>query len=300
MRSVDEIGNELYALPPAAFTSARDTAVAQARQRGDQEGARTLAALKRPTQGAHLVNLLALRQPDVIDELIALGEAIRSAQGTVSAADLRDLTTRRRAAVGTALAACRSLATEESGEPTAAQLAEAESTLGAAMADPDAAELVRSGRVVKALSYAGFGAGFGTTAPLRAPTGGQAVREPKPVRSGAQAGRPGTKAVRAEPEAPAGPEPESADVARQRRVAEQAAWERLAQAEADLNAAQAEERTANEDMDRIADEITQLRADLDAAGRRVRTARGARQAAERAASLARREVAALSTEERGR
>lgn len=278
MRSVDDIAGDLYALPPAEFVAARDAAVASAREAGDRDSARRLAALKRPTQGAHLVNLLALRRPEVVAELIELGERIRAAQGTVAAAELRDLSTQRRTAIAAALRLCRSLAAEAgSGEPTAQQLGEAEATLAAAMADEDAAATVRSGRVVKALSYAGFGAGFGATAPVRAPAG-RAVR-PQPV---------GDAAAESTVDH---------DAARARRQAQRAAWERLARAEAGVATAQEQERAAHDEMDRIADELTRLRGALDAASKRARVARTARQAAERELALARRE--AISTEEDG-
>jgi len=263
MPSTDEIADQLYTLPPAEFTSARDEAVANARGAGDRAAAKDLAALKRPTQGAHLVNLLALRDPEVVAELVALGQEIRAAQGSVAATQLRDLSTKRRSAIGAALRRCRSLAAEAgSGEPTAQQLAEAEATLAAAMADDAAADLVRSGRVVKALSYAGFGAGFGATGPVRAPTA-------PPVRSA--------------------PAPAA-------RAQDDAARERLARAEAALGAAREQERVAHEEMDRISDEITRLRTALDTASKKARDARNSRQAAERAFTLARREV---STEEGG-
>lgn len=296
VRSVDEVGDELYALPPAAFTTARDAAVAQARADGDPAAARQIAALKRPTQGAFLVNLLALRRPDVVADLIALGERIRDAQGTVSAADLRELTTQRRAALADALALCRSLAAESgAGEPSAAQLGEASETLAAAMADPASADLVRAGRVVKALSYAGFGGGFGTAAPVSSAGGaaarraaGQAERPPaQPVRSAAQQRGRGDEAG-AEP----GADEQAAEAERQRREQERAAWERLARAEAALATAQAQERAANEELDRIADEITRLRAALDAATQRARSTRTLRQAAERELAAARRDVSA--------
>lgn len=278
MRSVDDIAGDLYALPPAEFVAARDAAVASAREAGDRDSARRLAALKRPTQGAHLVNLLALRRPEVVAELIELGERIRAAQGTVAAAELRDLSTQRRTAIAAALRLCRSLAAEAgSGEPTAQQLGEAEATLAAAMADEDAAATVRSGRVVKALSYAGFGAGFGATAPVRAPAG-RAVR-PQPVGDAAAESTVDRDATRA------------------RRQAQRAAWERLARAEAGVATAQEQERAAHDEMDRIADELTRLRGALDAASKRARVARTARQAAERELALARRE--AISTEEDG-
>ncbi len=282
MRSVDDIAGDLYALPPAEFVAARDAAVAEVREAGDRDAAKQLAALKRPTQGAHLVNLLALRRPDTVAELIGLGERIRAAQGTVSAAELRDLSTQRRTAIAAALRLCRSLAVEAgSGEPTAQQLGEAEATLAAAMADESAAATVRSGRVVKALSYAGFGAGFGATAPMRAPAG---------------------RAVRPQPVGDAGPESTvdkdaAKDAEQARRQAQRAARERLARAEAGVATAQEQERAAHEEMDRIADELTRLRGALDAASKRARVARTARQAAERELALARRE--AMSTEEDG-
>lgn len=278
MRSVDDIAGDLYALPPAEFVAARDAAVASAREAGDRDAAKRLAALKRPTQGAHLVNLLALRRPDTVAELIALGERIRAAQGTVPAAELRDLSTKRRTAIAAALRLCRSLAAEAgSGEPTAQQLGEAEATLAAAMADDEAAATVRSGRVVKALSYAGFGAGFGATAPMRAPAG-RTVR-PQPVGDAAAESTVDKDAEQA------------------RRQAQRAARERLARAEAAVATAQEQEHAAHEEMDRIADELTRLREALEAASKRARVARTARHAAERELALARRE--AMSTEEDG-
>jgi hypothetical protein len=271
MRSVDDIGDELYTLPPPMFTAARDAAVAQARAEGDTATARQLAALKRPTHGAYLVNLLALRRPEVVAELITLGEQIRTAQGTVSAAELRDLTARRRAALSAALAQCRALAADAgAAPPSAAQLAEAEATLAAAMADPAAARLVRTGRVVKALSYTGFGGGAGATSTVTS--------------------RPsGRRGPTAQP--PDRPSPDHGAELERRRAEEQAARERLAQAEAALAAAWDEERAATEEVDRITDEITRLRAALDEASHRARTARAARQAAERAVAAARRAVA---------
>lgn len=284
MRSVDDIGDELYALPPPMFTAARDAAVAQARAEGDVATARQLASLKRPTQSAYLVNLLALRRPDVVTELIDLGEQIRAAQGTVSAAELRALTTQRRTVLSAALARCRELAAEAgAAPPSAAQLAEAEATLAAAMADPAAAGLVRSGRVIKALSYAGFGGGAGATS---------ALTSRAPARRAEPSARPPADQGEAGPEdRPTAPE-DQAELERRRQAEQQAAREHLTQAEAALAAAREQERAANDEVDRIAEEISRLRAELDEASRRARTARAARQAAERAVAAARRTVAA--------
>ena len=269
MRSVQDLGDELYALAPAAFTSARDAFVGQARERGDRAAATELAGMKRPTQGAWLVNLLALRRPAAVGELIELGEEIRAAQGSVPPTQLRDLSARRRRALDAALADCTSLATD-AGEttPTRAQLGEVETTLVAAMADETAAEVVRAGRVIKALRYSGFGDGFGATAPAK--SGGA----PAAARAVAAGGRTASGA----PTRPAAdPDAVQREVAQRRAAAQQ----RLDEAEQKLATAEGAERDANAEVDRVTGEIARLREMLEAAQLDARAARQARLAAER-------------------
>jgi hypothetical protein len=278
MPSVQDLADELYALAPATFTAARDAYVAQARERGDRAAATELAGMKRPTQGAWLVNLLALRQPDAVAELIDLGEEIRAAQGTVPPTQLRDLSARRRRALDAALSLSATMATD-AGEsaPTRAQLGEVETTLAAAMADEAAAEVVRAGRVVKALRYSGFGDGFGATAPAR--SGGA------PPASHAAAA--GGRATAGAPPRPA------ADQDALRREAEQkraAAQQRLDEAEQALAAAEGAEREANAEVERVTGEIARLRERLEAAQLDARAARQARLAAERAFESAQRRM----------
>jgi hypothetical protein len=266
MRSVRDIGDELYALPPGAFTAARDRFIADARENGDRAAATQLAAMKRPTQAAWLVDLLALRRPDVVNDLIGLGEQIRTAQGSVPPAQLRDLSARRRRELDTALGLCSSLAAEAGeGEPTRQQLGEAEATLAAAMADDDAAALVRSGRVVKPLVYTGFGDGFGATVPTRAGSTPPAAR-PSPARETRIAERPTTD-----------------DTVRDRERAERkaAAEANLITAEQALDAARATERAANDEIERLTGEIARLRGLLETAQFDARAARQARIATER-------------------
>jgi hypothetical protein len=267
MASVRDIGDELYALPPGAFTAARDRHVAQARERGDRAGAAELAGLKRPTQAAWLVDLLALRRPDVVDELIGLGEEIRAAQGSVPSAQLRDLSARRRRELDSALGLCSTLATDAGDpEPTRQQLGEAEATLAAAMADDEAAALVRSGRVVKPLVYTGFGDGFGATAQARAGATPPATRPPS-----AREGRTATGRAPAD------------DAGRDRELAERkaAAQANLAEAERALDDARASERAANDEIDRWTGEIARIRGLLERAQLDARAARQTRIAAER-------------------
>jgi hypothetical protein len=88
----------------------------------------------------------------------------------------------------------------------------------------------------------------------------------------------------------AGPPERRPEIDSRQREEDRAARQRLAEAEAGVAAAQLQERSANEQMDQIADEITRLRGALDEAAKRARAARAARQAAERELHLARREV----------
>ncbi len=266
MRSVRDIGDELYALPPSAFTAARDRYVADAREHGERATATELAAMKRPTQAAWLVDLVALRRPDVIDELIGLGEQIRTAQGSVPPAQLRDLSARRRRELDTALGLCSSLAIEAGeDEPTRQQLGDAEATLAAAMADEQAAGLVRSGRVLKPLVYTGFGDGFGATAPTRSGATPLAAR-PSPAREVRTAGRtPADDAVR------------DRELAERKAAAEANVFS-AAQA---LDAARVTERAANDEIARLTGEIARLRGLVEAAQLEARAARQARIAAER-------------------
>jgi len=142
----------LYALAPEDFTAARDEAARQARAAGDPAAAKALKALRRPSVSAWLVNRLAAERPDLLEQLLALGPALAQAQAGGDAAALRALGRERRSLV----AAVTSVAVEGRGA-TGAVRAELSATLEAALADPASASAVRSGRLVRALSYAGLG-----------------------------------------------------------------------------------------------------------------------------------------------
>lgn len=145
---------DLYALAPEDFTAARDAAVKQARADGDRPRAKELAGLRRPTLPGHLVNLLVRAEPDLVTQLLELGAALADAQRSGSGSGLRELGEQRRALVSAVTARALELGDRET---TSAVRAEVEATLEAALADPAAAEAVRSGRLVRALSFAGFG-----------------------------------------------------------------------------------------------------------------------------------------------
>lgn len=133
--------------------------MAARRAAGDQAGAREIAKLRKPTVAAWLVNLLALRRPELVTEFVELSVALRAAQRDLRGARLRELSAQRRDAVVALVAETRALAIEASGGTPSGKLplAEVEATLTAALADAEVAERVRSGRLIRAASYAGFG-----------------------------------------------------------------------------------------------------------------------------------------------
>ncbi|WP_250027772.1 hypothetical protein [Paractinoplanes maris] len=154
--ATDDLIQRLYESPPDGFVAARTAAIEQARKAGDKETAKRLAALKKPTVAAWVVNLLALRKPELIEELVELSGALREAQRGLDGTALRELTNQRRQVVSALVTAAGKLARTE--EPSAKlPLGEVEATLTAALAEPEIAAQVRTGRLIRAATYAGFG-----------------------------------------------------------------------------------------------------------------------------------------------
>ena len=283
-RTALQIGDELYGLAPQAFTAARDAYIAEAKGVGNRTLATELAGWKRPSVAAGLVNLVALRRPDSVQGLIELGQAIREAQGNVTPIQLRDLSAQRRKELDAVVALAQSLAAERGdAAPSRAVLAEVESTFAAAMVDDAAASLVKSGRVVKSLSYSGFGqpAGdasadwgvFAASAPQRAaPVDEKAADKTAEKPTGKSVGK---KAAEEEAEQAAA---RAAAEAAQRRAAAEERMSRARQLLADTTTAQAE---AERHVQDLADQIAELSHQLDTAQRDARAARQARLAAER-------------------
>jgi hypothetical protein len=140
---VDEIADELYALPPEDFTAARDDAAKAAES---AELRKAVKALRKPTVAAYEVNRLVRERTADLEALLDLGDRMRAAMRG-DASEVRRLTEQRRDLV-------RSLV--DSGL-TAAVQQDVAATLEAATAEPDLGAAVRSGRLVKPLRYAGFG-----------------------------------------------------------------------------------------------------------------------------------------------
>jgi DNA repair exonuclease SbcCD ATPase subunit len=303
-----DIASDLYALPPEDFVPARDDAVKRARSAGDKQLATALSKLRRPTVGAWAVNLLARERPDLVDDLLDLGEELRSAQRNLRGDELRDLSLRRRKLISELARTAVGLARRRN-----LPVAEIEATLTAALADEEVAAAVRAGVLAKTVEYAGFGE---TPRPqLRLLQGGAAegardvaaidVGRSTSVRTG-KAGPDSPTSIsdaarkRAEREAAEREPVEQARREREERAKrEREAAEREAREErerAELEAAELAERKAaeREEARRQAAELKRARAaanrELLAARTELSEAEAARVAAERAVTAAKRRV----------
>ncbi|MGW0364459.1 hypothetical protein [Streptomyces sp. NPDC002990] len=147
---VEEIIDELYGLPPARFTSARDEAAAHAKRAGDRAAAKRIAALRRPTLAAWASNLLVRGKPSEVEQFLQLGQALRAAHRSLNGEELRALSHQQHVVIG-ALAREALRLTDEAGAPASETvLREVEQILYAVLAGPEAAEAWASGRLVKA------------------------------------------------------------------------------------------------------------------------------------------------------
>ena len=251
---------ELYRLAPEDFTAASDHAAKEAKAAGDAGTAKELKALRKPSVGAWLVNRLVQEQPDLVDQLLDLGPALAAAQADGDGDELRALGAQRRALVDAVV----STAGELAGRPVSAAVRdEVSSTLEAGLSDPGAAEAVRSGRLVRALSYAGFG--------------GVDLDGAVAVTAARSAAAPRKK------EAPRNDRPERI------AAAEAAALEAAGRLDDAVRACEAaeRERVAAEERARAADaEVARLRSALEQADTAARQARSERKSAAEAADKA--------------
>ncbi|HEU4542719.1 MAG TPA: hypothetical protein VFR23_16440 [Jiangellaceae bacterium] len=156
----EEIADELYGLRPDEFIEARDEHVARAKGDGNKALARDLGKLRRPTQAAWLVNALWRDRREDVEELLALTDDFGAAMAAGDGKQLQALTATRRELEGRLIQRATALAADAGAPAGADMLREVQETLGAALVSSEAAGQVRSGRLVRPLSYAGFGPGL--------------------------------------------------------------------------------------------------------------------------------------------
>ncbi|WIB33679.1 hypothetical protein [Curtobacterium sp. MCSS17_005] len=277
-----DVARELLLVAPQDFVAER-TARQRAVRKDDRALATAVGQLRKPAPAAWVIDLLA--HDSALDDAVDLGPALRKAQADADPDAIRTLR-RQRAEVVDALAQAGADLASDAGHPvTPAVLEQVRSTIEAAMADPHAGAVVRSGLLVTALESVGFdavdldGALADPDAVPDAWSGSDAppipISQARGARKASRASRPAQRDA-PEPDAEPEPEPEpKRDPAADRKAARQAetaartesrdADAALDTAEADLE--QAEERRAElqRALEQAEAEITRLEAARDEA-----------------------------------
>jgi hypothetical protein len=263
---------ELYGLPPEQFVAARNRRAKAVRDRGDEPAAAAIVALRKPTVAAWLANQLVRADPDGIHALTELGEQLRQIYLSADSASRRELTRRRHDLVGHLVQAASQRAA--GGRRVTAQTAERlTETLDAALVDPGAAQLLRTGQLTSALRHVGFGVVDENGDPAQlAPIRPRVVRRAPPPAK-APAPKPAKRAA-----APAAGRAKVDRTLAQRRAAQQ---KRLGAAETDYTVAEAERDQAEQLLDAHQHRLADLQADVDRLNDQLEETRQALRAARR-------------------
>ncbi|WP_409332129.1 hypothetical protein [Trujillonella humicola] len=171
---LDEVADELYAVPPEEFVAARTARAAEVRAEGDRALAKQIGALPKPSTAAWVVNVLVREHRDEIEALVELGGLLREAQDSLAGDQLRALNSQRGQLLSALTRQAAARARERGHAVSTTVSGQVEDTLRAAMADPEAGEAVLGGRLTSPLSYSGMGGVTGMRPQLRV------VPEPAP------------------------------------------------------------------------------------------------------------------------
>ena len=172
---------ELYRADPDDFMPRRQELVAQAREAGQTAAAKQIAALRKPTRSAWVVNRLVRNDPEVTERLAALAAELRGAGPSMDGGRIRELSAARARLVD-------ELTRQALGDlpaPPAAVREEVTATLDAALADPEVA--ANLGTLVRAAHWAGFGLALPISGPISGPIPGRAkTKKPAPAEPSAE------------------------------------------------------------------------------------------------------------------
>ncbi|WP_028645730.1 hypothetical protein [Nocardioides sp. URHA0020] len=248
MADLLEIADELYGLPLPDFTPARD---ARAKELKGTPLAPRVKALKKPSTAAWVVNLLVRRDTAQVEQVLTVGAALREAQASMSAEELRALSRQRRQLTAAVTTGARRIAREEGTRVTEAVAEQVEATLTAAMVDERCGQALRSGMLTTALASTGLDPAD-VEAAVAVP---EALGFDAPAREAAPPARPDLRVV---------PDPEADAKA---VAAAAAALEEAEAAVSEATAAHAETVTAVEDLEarglQLQAEIAELRSRMD-------------------------------------
>ncbi len=154
---LDDAVDELYGVALEDFLATRTALVARAKAAGAKDAAKSLGALRKPTVAGWAINLLVRHRPDDAARVADLAGRLRTATERLDGGALKQLGRERSTLVDDIVAATVDLAREAGGTVSPVVAREIGTTFVAAMATAEACEAVLSGRLTRALEYAGFG-----------------------------------------------------------------------------------------------------------------------------------------------
>src|SRR3954471_24681450 len=152
--------DDLFHGPLEEFTATRNELAKSLRSDGDAEAADWVKGLQKPTRAAWLVNQLAAQKPDEVRRLLEVGEELRAAQeemlaGAIDREKLREVATRERETIDSLVGTAEAIGREHGvGSQILDRVGE---TLQAATSDPEVAEAIEKGRLVREQRASGIG-----------------------------------------------------------------------------------------------------------------------------------------------
>ena len=144
---LEDVLDELIALPPQRFTAARNAAVKRLRAEGRRDAAEELKQLARPPLSLWALNQLARVKPAAVTEFLRAADDLREAYR--SGGDIRLATQPLRDAETRAVAAAVDVIRAEGGNATEPVVERLRETLRAAAAGDEVARELREGRLLR-------------------------------------------------------------------------------------------------------------------------------------------------------
>ena len=92
---LEDVADELYAVPPEEFIALRTARADEAKAEGDRPLAKAIGSLPKPSTAAWVCNLLVRAHREEIEGLVELGDLLRDAQHNLAGDQLRALNTQR-------------------------------------------------------------------------------------------------------------------------------------------------------------------------------------------------------------
>jgi hypothetical protein len=151
MANVEKRLDELFRVPLEEFTAARDRLAGELRDSGD-EAASEVKKLRRPTVAAWAVNQLARKHRKDVQELLKIGDEVRTALSGGGAEKMRDVSARRRRVIDRLTDRAREELAGGGHATSRTTLDKVGDTLMAATMDQEAAEALRTGRLTRELA----------------------------------------------------------------------------------------------------------------------------------------------------